>query len=66
MFSYFIHTFFDEDSGQGITEYGAVLAFVAFLVAATLAVGHSIFATAIKNSFSTTANTLTQLATNAS
>ena len=63
MFSNFIHAFFEEDSGQGITEYGAVLAFIALLIATTLAIGHSAFATAVKNSFSMTANTLAQLAT---
>lgn len=61
-----IKTFFANEYGQGITEYGAVLAFVAFLIAGILSVGNSSLGLAIKNCFSATANSLSQLAANAS
>ncbi len=64
MFANVTYRFFTDDSGQGITEYGAVLAFVAFLMVAVFAAGQSTFATAIKGPFSSTANTLNHLTTN--
>ncbi len=66
MFTHFFNSCVKEESGQGITEYGAVLAFTACIIAATLAAGQSSFGLAIKNSFSATANALSQLATSAS
>jgi Flp pilus assembly pilin Flp len=66
MLTKLFYVFSKEESGQGITEYGAVLAFVAFLMAATLTAGQGTLGLAVKNAFSATGNVLTQIANNAS
>jgi Flp pilus assembly pilin Flp len=64
--SHLLKKFIKNESGQGITEYGAVLAFVAFLIAGILATGQGTLGSAVKNAFSATANSLTQLVSNVS
>ena len=66
MYSNIIHAFYKKDSGQGMTEYGAMLAFIAALIATTLSIGHGPLGSAIKNAFSVMASNLTQLAAYAS
>ena len=39
-FNQFKEQFNSEESGQGITEYGAMMAFVALLIAMLFMVGH--------------------------
>jgi len=66
MFTNFIHTFIEDEFGQGITEYGAVIAFIAVLIAATLMAGQNALGTAVKNTFSVTIHSLSQIGTSAS
>jgi Flp pilus assembly pilin Flp len=55
--SYFI----SDESGQGITEYGAILAFVALLVAVVFSFASGTLTSAISQSFSTIVNQLNRL-----
>jgi len=57
-----IKNIFEDESGQGITEYGALLAFVALIVATVFSSGQSSLMVAVKNSFSGIANNINQLA----
>ncbi len=45
--------FVSDESGQGITEYGAILAFVALLVAVVFSFASGTLTSAISQSFST-------------
>ena len=44
--------FIKDESGQGITEYGAILAFVALLVALVFGLTKGVLSNAISQSFS--------------
>ncbi len=57
--------FFINDSAQGITEYGAILAFVA-LIAATVFAFKGSLALALQNAFSSITTQLNSLATGTS
>jgi Flp pilus assembly pilin Flp len=56
-----IKSFRDDESGQGITEYGAILAFVALLVAVVFGFASGSLQTAISQSFSTVVSQLNRL-----
>ena len=47
-----IQEFISDESGQGITEYGAILAFVALLVAVVFSFASGTLTSAISQSFS--------------
>ena len=53
--------FLNDESGQGITEYGAVLAFVALLVAVVFGFARGALQTTLSQSFSTVVSQLTVL-----
>ena len=57
MLKQFIH----DESGQGITEYGAILAFVAILVAVVFAITQGALAGAISSAFSSVVSQLNKL-----
>jgi Flp pilus assembly pilin Flp len=57
----FISQFVADESGQGITEYGAILAFVAVLVAIMVGVVQGGLKSAISESFSTIVSQLNAL-----
>ncbi len=54
--------FISEESGQGITEYGAILAFVAVLVSLVFALTSSGLKGAISGAFSTVISSMNALA----
>lgn len=56
-----IDRFIQDESGQGITEYGAILAFVAILVALVFAITQGALAGAISAAFSSVIAKLNQL-----
>lgn len=56
-----IRSFRDDESGQGITEYGAILAFVALLVALVFGFAKGALQSAISASFSCIVSQLNQL-----
>ena len=58
--------FIDDESGQGITEYGAVLAFVTVLLALVISSLQGTMKTAMSQAFSTLASQIAELSTNAS
>jgi Flp pilus assembly pilin Flp len=58
--------FIDDESGQGITEYGAVLAFVAILVALVIALLQGSLKSSISSAFSILASQMSSLAASAS
>jgi Flp pilus assembly pilin Flp len=60
-----INKFINDESGQGITEYGAILAFVAVLVAVVFAAIGGGLQPAISKAFSAVASQLNQLSTSA-
>lgn len=53
--------FVNDESGQGITEYGAVLAFVALLVAVVFGFAKGALQTTLSQSFSTVVSQLDSL-----
>lgn len=53
--------FVRDESGQGITEYGAVLAFVALLVAVVFGFARGALQTTLSQSFSTIVSQLNAL-----
>ncbi len=53
--------FVSDESGQGITEYGAILAFVALLVAVVFSFAQGTLTSAISQSFSTIVMQLNKL-----
>ncbi len=53
--------FIADESGQGITEYGAVLAFVALLVAVVFGFARGALQTTLSQSFSTVVSQLNAL-----
>ena len=56
-----IAAFLADESGQGITEYGAVLAFVALLVAVVFGFAKGALQTTLSQSFSTVVSQLNAL-----
>jgi len=56
-----IHRFFADESGQGITEYGAILAFVAILVAVVFGITKGALSSAISAAFSAVVSQLNNL-----
>jgi len=54
--------FISEESGQGITEYGAILAFVALLIALVFGFANGTLAGAISSAFSSVVSQLNQIA----
>jgi len=52
----------NEESGQGITEYGAILAFVALLIALVFGFANGTLAGAISSAFSSVVSQLNQMA----
>jgi Flp pilus assembly pilin Flp len=58
-----IDRFIQDESGQGITEYGAILAFVAILVALVFAITQGALAGAISAAFDAVVQKLNQLST---
>ena len=55
-------SFFEDESGQGIVEYGALLAFVGVLVATIFVGSNGPLASALKGSFSAVTTNLNQIA----
>ncbi len=60
-FSKTLNNFISDESGQGITEYGAILAFVALLVAVVFGFAQGSLQSAISQSFSSIVSQLNQL-----
>jgi Flp pilus assembly pilin Flp len=58
--------FFNDESGQGITEYGAILAFVALLVAVVFGFAQGTLQSAISQSFSRVVSELNRMNTTSS
>jgi Flp pilus assembly pilin Flp len=56
-----ISRFIKDESGQGITEYGAILAFVAILVAVVFGVTKGALSSAISAAFSSVVSQLNNL-----
>ena len=56
-----VKAFFQNDSGQGITEYGAILAFVAILVAVVFSITQGALTSAISKAFSAVVTQLNRL-----
>jgi len=53
--------FINDESGQGITEYGAILAFVAILVAVVFGITKGALSSAISAAFSSVVSQLNNL-----
>lgn len=58
--------FVTDESGQGITEYGAILAFVALLVAVVFGFAQGTLQSAISQSFSRIVSQLNRMNTTSS
>ena len=56
-----LRNFKSDESGQGITEYGAILAFVALLVAVVFGFAKGSLTAAISSAFSNVVQQLNQL-----
>jgi len=56
-----ISRFINDESGQGITEYGAILAFVAILVALVFSITQGALKSAISAAFSAVVSQLNSL-----
>lgn len=61
-----INRFISDESGQGITEYGAILAFVAILVALVFSITQGALTSAISKAFSAVVSQLNNLSNAAS
>ncbi|MFN8654889.1 MAG: hypothetical protein U0105_01010 [Candidatus Obscuribacterales bacterium] len=62
----YLTEFYNDESGQGITEYGAILAFVALLVAVVFGFAQGTLQSAISQSFSRIVSELNRLNTTSS
>ena len=62
----FLKNFWQEESAQGITEYGAILAFVSLLVALTFGLTSGSLMPAISAAFHSVASQLNALSSEAS
>ncbi len=60
MLTTLIKHFLTEESGQGITEYGAILAFVALIIAIVFGM-QGTFKRALANAFSSVGNQLNSI-----
>jgi Flp pilus assembly pilin Flp len=60
-----ISRFINDESGQGITEYGAILAFVAILVALVFSITQGALRGAICSAFSAVVSQLNSLSSGA-
>ena len=60
MNSKLLHHFLTNESGQGITEYGAILAFVALIIAIIFGLQGS-FQQALQNAFSSVSSQLNSI-----
>lgn len=58
-----IKAYLQDESGQGITEYGAILAFVAILVAVVFSITQGALSAAISKAFSAVVSQLNNLST---
>lgn len=58
-----LREFLEDESGQGITEYGAILAFVALLVAVVFSFASGTLTSAISQSFSSVVMQLNKINT---
>jgi Flp pilus assembly pilin Flp len=58
--------FYQEEDGQAITEYGAVMAFIAMLVALVFTLGKGGLANAVQTAFSGMSNSINLLSSAAS
>jgi len=56
-----INRYVADESGQGITEYGAILAFVAILVAVVFSITQGALTAAISKAFSSVVSQLNNL-----
>jgi len=56
-----IKMFYQDESAQGITEYGAILAFVAILVAVVFSITQGALSSAISKAFSAVVSQLNKL-----
>ena len=56
-----VRDYFTNESGQGITEYGAILAFVAILVAVVFSITQGALSSAISKAFSAVVSQLNKL-----
>ncbi len=61
-----VNRFITDESGQGITEYGAILAFVAILVALVFGITKGALTGAISQAFSAVVSQLNNLSAAAS
>ena len=61
-----LKTFVCDESGQGITEYGAIIAFVSLLVALTFSAANGSLMPAVSKAFKEVASQLNALSTAAS
>lgn len=59
----FFHQFLKNEDGQGITEYGAILAFVSLLVALTFSAANGSLMPAVSKAFKEVASQLNALST---
>jgi len=57
----FMSDFITKEDGQGITEYGAILAFVAILVAVVFSITQGALSSAISKAFSAVVSQLNKL-----
>ncbi len=58
-----LKNFWTDETGQGITEYGAILAFVAILVAVVFGITKGALSSAISSAFSSVVKQLNNLST---
>ena len=61
MLIYLAKSFLKDESGQGITEYGAVLGFVAALIGVALMSGQGTLLNSVKGCFSAAASNMSSL-----
>jgi Flp pilus assembly pilin Flp len=54
--------FLDDESGQAITEYGAIIAFVSFIVAIVFSFGQGTLGPAVQGCYSSVCSALNDLA----
>ena len=60
-----LRLFFDSEEGQGITEYGAIIAFVAVLVAFTFGIASGSLEPALSKAFSAIVSKLNNMSATA-
>lgn len=60
-----LYRFFRDESGQGITEYGAIIAFVAIIIACVFTFTKGSLAAAISHAFSAITSQLNNMSSTA-